>query len=215
MSPPSASANCLAISIFFCSLMPRPTATMISACVRSTACLASLKDFRRFVADHAIRDVDGHRLDRSCAGAGFGLVAAKCAVLEGGEPWASLVKLTSAASFALKHLASEDELAAFVLESDAVANNGTSHGRRKLRDEIAHLVGVRHQYELRLLGAEEIVLGLRRKRRAYTGRASRIRSHRPSRPSSRQLRRLWMRARCRLPRLRESSQSQRRWLVRR
>ena len=32
-SPPSASANCLASSIFFCSLIPRPTETMISAWV--------------------------------------------------------------------------------------------------------------------------------------------------------------------------------------
>ena len=47
---------------------------------------------------------------------------------------------------ALKHLAGEDELAAFVLESDAVADDRSAHGGRELGNEVAHLVGVRHQH---------------------------------------------------------------------
>src|SRR6266849_4394770 len=40
-SPPSSLASFSASGIFSGALIPRPTATMIGACVKSTACLAS------------------------------------------------------------------------------------------------------------------------------------------------------------------------------
>src|SRR5580704_9434478 len=101
-SPPSVSASCLASSIFFCSLMPRPTDTMISACVRSTACLASLKT--------------------SCG----------------------LVRMTPSAT------------STFMLEAHAVADHCSFHSRDELGDKVAHLVGVRHEHELRLLRCQEL-----------------------------------------------------------
>ena len=64
---------------------------------------------------------------------------------------ASPAKLTSADELALKHLAREDELVAFFLIADRIADDGAFHRGRQLGNEVAHLVGVRHQDELRLL----------------------------------------------------------------
>ena len=150
ISPPSAVASCLASSIFFCSLMPRPTETMISAWVRSTACLASLKSFG-LVANHAVGDFDVHGFDRSGRAARFHFVSAKCAVLEGREPWGIAGEADIGGEFALEHLASEQQLAAFVLVSDGVADERAVQRRREFRGKVAHLVGVRHQHQLGLL----------------------------------------------------------------
>ena len=155
-SPPRASANCLAISMFFCSLIPRPTETMISACVRSTACLASLKTSCGLLrmTPSAISTADG--FDRSGAGASFDFVSAKCSVLESHEPRGVAGEADVGGELALEHLAGEEQLVAIFFVADAVADGGASHRGREFGDEVAHLIGVRHQHQLGLLGGDEL-----------------------------------------------------------
>ena len=50
----------------------------------------------------------------------------------------------------LKHLPHKNELTVFVAVRDAVADHSFLHRRRQLRREIAHLIGVRQQNEIRL-----------------------------------------------------------------
>src|ERR1700680_4398185 len=128
-SPPKASASCLAISIFFCSLMPRPTETMISACVRSTACLASLKNSWGLL-----------RISPSAM--------STCTDITGEGRCSS--------QLALKHLTGENEFAVFVFETDAIADHRPPHSRSQFRNKVAHLIGVRHQHKLRLFGGEHL-----------------------------------------------------------
>ena len=103
-SPPSASANCLAISIFFCSLMPRPTAHDDFRLRQVDRLLGFLEDFLRLVADDAVGDFNFHGFDRSRACAGFGLVPAKRAVLKRCEPWSVAGETHVGGQLALKHL---------------------------------------------------------------------------------------------------------------
>ena len=53
-------------------------------------------------------------------------------------------------------VARKDQLFAFLLVADAVGDRGALHGGRQLGDEIAHLVGVRHQHHFWLPGSDEL-----------------------------------------------------------
>ena len=119
--------------------------------------LGFFEDFLRLVADYAIGDVDLHGFDRGGAGAGFGLVSAKSAVLKSGKPRSVAGEADVGGELALKHLTGEKQLAAFVLEADAVADHGAPHGRSQFGNKVAHLIGVRHQHELRLLRGEQLL----------------------------------------------------------
>ena len=178
-SPPRASANCLASSMFFCSLIPRPTATMISAWVRSTACLASLKTSCGLLRTTPSAMSTLHGLDRRGARAGFGLVAAESSVLESHKPGGIAGETDVGGELALEHLPGEEQLVAFFLIANAVADDGATHGGRELGNEIAHLIGVRHEHEPRLLVGDELFERSRRRRRGCRGRASAIRARRP------------------------------------
>ncbi len=118
--------------------------------------LGFLEDFLRLVANDAIGNFDADGFDRSCARSGFGLVSAKSSVLERGKPGSVAGEADVGGELALEHLAGEDQLSVFVFEADAVADDGASHGGGELGDEVAYLIGVRHQYELRLLRGEEL-----------------------------------------------------------
>ena len=86
--------SCLAIAMFFCSLIPRPTAMIISW-VRSTACLASLKTSCGLL--RTTSRSPRYRFNRAACSR-FDFVSAEGSILEGCEPWSISVKLTSAAS---------------------------------------------------------------------------------------------------------------------
>ena len=116
-SPPNASANCLAISMFFCSLIPRPTATMISAWVRSTACLASLKTSCGLLrttpsAIFTFTVSTGAALAPLRLYLRGRLRSGKLRTMERGG------KADVSRQFALEHLACEQELVGFLLEAN-------------------------------------------------------------------------------------------------
>ena len=129
---------------------------MISACVRSTACLASLKTSCGLLrtTPSAISTLT---VSTGARCAGFHFIAAEGAVLESDEPWSFAGEADVGREFALEHLASEQKLLAFFLEADAIADDGASHGGREFGNEVAHLVGVRHQHQLRLLRRDELL----------------------------------------------------------
>ncbi len=52
---------------------------------------------------------------------------------------------------ALKHLPGKQQLAVLVLVADGVADQRAIQGERQLGSEVAHLVGMRQQHQLRLL----------------------------------------------------------------
>src|SRR5580698_10006215 len=121
--------------------------------------LGFFKYFLRLVANDAVCDFDIHGFDGSCTCACFSLISAERSVLECDEPGSIGSEADVGSELALKHLAGEDELSAFAFEADAIADDGASHGSRKLGNKVADLVGVRHQDELRLLGFEELLEG--------------------------------------------------------
>jgi hypothetical protein len=57
----------------------------------------------------------------------------------------------------LKHLADEDELAAFILVGDAVADHSLPQHRGEFRREVADLIGVREENEIRLRGLDDLL----------------------------------------------------------
>ena len=130
---------------------------MISACVRVDGLLGFFENFLRLIANHSVGDFNIHRFNRSRARARLGFVAAERTVLEGREPRSIAGEAHVCREFALEHLAGEDQLAAFILESDAIADDCASHRSRQLGNEVAHLIGMRHQDQLRLLGCQELL----------------------------------------------------------
>ena len=119
--------------------------------------LGFLEDFLRLVADDAVGDVDCHRFDRSWAGACLDFIAAERAVLESDEPGGLAGKADVGDELALKHLAGEEEFLPFFLIANSIADNRAMQRGGKLGNEIAHLVGVRHQDEGGLFVADELL----------------------------------------------------------
>src|SRR6202030_2449099 len=119
--------------------------------------LRFLENFLGLIANYIIGDLHVHGFDRSRTGTGLSLVSAESAILKGGEPGSLGCEAHVGREFSLKHLAGEDELFAFVLETDAVADYGASQSRRQLGDEVAHLIRVRHQHQLWLPRTDELL----------------------------------------------------------
>jgi hypothetical protein len=57
----------------------------------------------------------------------------------------------------LKHLPHEHEFAGVVAITDTIANHAFAERRGKFRREIAHLVGVREEYEIRRCGLDHLL----------------------------------------------------------
>src|SRR6202047_4718370 len=157
-SPPSASANCFASSIFFCSLMPRPTDTIISACVKSTACFASLKTscglFRTTASGTSTFTVSigaaaAPAPTRPPPPSRFAFVGGERAILKGHKVRPRARKAHVGHKLSLKHLPREQQLPAFILVPDRVGEGSRLQGRRQLRYKIPNLVRMRHQHQLR------------------------------------------------------------------
>ncbi len=102
-------------------------------------------------------DLDVDRFDRSRGACRFHLVAPECAVLEGRKIRRIAGKRNIGGELALEHLAGEQQLAAFVLVADGVADERAVQRGGKLGSEVAHLVGVRHQHQSRLLLLDELL----------------------------------------------------------
>ena len=105
--------------MFFCSLMPRPTETMISACERSTACLASLKELPGWVRITPSAISTLHSLNRGSGAAVLHLVSAISAPLwKLANHGAVAGEAHIGGELALEHLPREQQLAALVLVAD-------------------------------------------------------------------------------------------------
>src|SRR5216683_2108598 len=112
-SPPSSLASFSTGGIFSGALIPRPTATMIGAWVKSTACLASRKSSSGLV--------------RTCSGLSSALRRRALERDVGG-------------GFALKHLPDEDQPTAFMAIADAVGDHPLPQRSGELRRIVAHLI---------------------------------------------------------------------------
>ena len=130
--------------------MPRPTADNDLRLRKVDGLLGFFEDFLRLVANDAVGNFYRNRFDRSRARPASALSPRKAPFWNVTNHGASLVKLTSAANLPWNIWRVKTSFAFLVLEADAVADDGASHGRRELGNEVAHLVGMRHQHQLRL-----------------------------------------------------------------
>ena len=129
-----------------CPLMPRPTATIRSACDRSTACLASLNGASGFwrIVDRVDRDV--RRLHRGRGGAAVRHgVGAERADLERDEVRRRAGGLRRRRSACPGTRARVDRPAVLRLQRDDVGDERPVEPRRERRREVARLVGVRQE----------------------------------------------------------------------
>ena len=79
-----------------------------------------------------------------------GKIGAKCRGLEGRDPRRLASKNNIAGRAALKHLADENQLSIFMPVADAIANHSLAQRGRELRREVAHLVCVWEEDQIRL-----------------------------------------------------------------
>ena len=119
--------------------------------------LGFFEHFLRLVANDAIGNFDAVTVSTGAALAPASALSPRNAPFwKVANHGASPSEADVGGELALEHLAGEEQLAVFVLEADAVADDGASHGGGELGDEVAHLIGVRHQHQLRLLRGEEL-----------------------------------------------------------
>src|SRR5271154_959746 len=102
ISPPIALASASAWGIFSGALMPRPTLTMMGACVKSTADFASLKR-----SSGLVRICCDFIYWSFAAGVWFQQISAEGPGLEGREPRAVTLERNVGSGFTLEHLADE------------------------------------------------------------------------------------------------------------
>src|SRR5258708_11278690 len=76
------------------------------------------------------------------------LISAESARLKRCEPRSGAGECNIGSGLALKHLADEDQLAAFATETDAIADHSLSEHGREFRREVAHLIGVGEENEI-------------------------------------------------------------------
>src|SRR6516165_12308787 len=69
-------------------------------------------------------------------------IGAKCTGLKGDKPRRCSRESHIRCGFALKHLADKHELSALISEANTVSDHALAEHRRKLRCEIAHLIGM-------------------------------------------------------------------------
>jgi hypothetical protein len=116
-----------------------------------------LEEVERLGADLLGLHVNADSIDRSFAGGMRGYeVRAKRARLEGSEPGRGALKRYVGRGLALKHLAHENQLAAFVAIANAVANHAFAEHGGKLGREVANLVGVREEHQIGLSGVDDL-----------------------------------------------------------
>jgi hypothetical protein len=100
----------------------------------------------------------GHGVYRSFARGMCGdQVGAKGASLKRCKPWRCALERHVRSRLALKHLPHENEFAAFVAVTDAVADHALAEHGGKFRGEIAHLIGVRKQHQVRFRGVDDLL----------------------------------------------------------
>ena len=135
--------------MFACSLMPRPTETMRSACDRSTACLASWNGASGFCRIAAASTVDverAHRRGRRALRAAWS--ARIRADLERDEMRRRALRHDVGGELALEHRPRRTPCRAVaVLIAGDVGDERAIEARRQLRREVARLVGVRQQHD--------------------------------------------------------------------
>ena len=119
--------------------------------------LGFLEHFLRFVADDAVGNLDAHGFDRRRRSPSFRLVSTKRPVLESHKPRSIAGEADIGGELALKHLPRKHQLSAFVPEPDAVADHRASHRRSQFGHEVTHLIGMRHQHQLRLFRSQELL----------------------------------------------------------
>src|SRR6516165_9481562 len=86
-------------------------------------------------------------------------VRAESARLKRSEPRRGAGKSDVGGGFALEHLAHEDQLAAFVAITDAIADHAFAHHGSKLGSEVADLIGMRKQNKIGLGGFDHLFEG--------------------------------------------------------
>ncbi len=172
--------------MFSCDLMPRPTATIRSACDRSTACLASWNgasgfwrivdgvdgDARRRHGRGAMPPSPRRRRGRRRSGSSRGAAPAPCGHDVGHE-------------LALEHRARERGGAVHRADGRDVGDEGAVEARGQRGREVARLVGVRQQHVRRRPARRSPAAAPARTRRACRRRARRPprRPLRPRRPA--------------------------------
>ena len=144
-SAPSALASSSTMGILSFSLMPRPTETMMSADVRSTARADSRKGSCGF-ARIMLRAQFGGELHDLC-GAVFHLIRPKRAGLNRREMRFGAAEFHVRVQLALKKLANENGRALDHAEADAIADQDLVEASGEFRSEVAHLIGVREQHD--------------------------------------------------------------------
>src|ERR1700693_2591531 len=83
-------------------------------------------------------------------------VRAKGARLKGSEPGCGALKGDVGRGLALKHLAHENQLAAFVAITNAIANHSFAKPGGKVGREVANLIRVREQHQIGLGGVDDL-----------------------------------------------------------
>ncbi len=130
--------------------MPRPTATRMGACVRSTACLASRNSSSGLRSNLLRFEVHRNGSHWRLRGALRHQIRSKRARLKGCEPGGRAFEHHIRRGLALKHLAHKNQFPVFVAVADAVANHAFAERRGQLGREIAHLISVRQQHQIGL-----------------------------------------------------------------
>src|SRR5439155_24342451 len=87
----------------------------------------------------------------------FDVSPAKCSVLKSHEPSRITGKAHIGGQIALEHLAGKNQLIAVFLIANAVADPGARHWRGQLGSEVAHLIGMLNEHQLRLHRFEELL----------------------------------------------------------
>src|SRR5438552_6895514 len=119
--------------------------------------LGFLEDLVRFIANDVVANLHVDGFHRCGTRARFDLIPAKRAILKRHEPRRITSKAHIGGQFALEHLAGKNQLIAVFLIANAVADYGSLHGSSQLGNKIAHLIGMRHEHQLRLYRFEELL----------------------------------------------------------
>ena len=126
---------------------------MISACERSTACLASWNG-----ASGRVRICAGGWRSTCLDGAAPAshLVATIGADLEACKPRPVARQRNIGREFSLKHLPREEQLSALEFAAHRVAHQQRTQRSCELGRKVAYLVGMRKQHQLRLVGSMNV-----------------------------------------------------------
>src|SRR6185503_16413138 len=85
------------------------------------------------------------------------LISPERASLKGHKPRSIATETHIRGKLPLKHLAGEKRFAAVLPKTDTVADDRSPHRGRQFRNEVTHLIGMRHQYKTGLSGRYELL----------------------------------------------------------